>query len=212
MSRNCQFMTISAALVLLVGLLPAAWCGSQPGGDDADREERLAAGKVAFRDNCLMCHGEQMTSRLRLTEKQWVTELDKMIGWGAPVPPELKPPLLEYLVVSFSSAATSPVPTPERMTFREALALVRPEGSPASGDEERGGALYATHCATCHGPAGRGGDLGTCLVEKPVLLRPAEYNEAVRKGRRRMPGFAAALKPEQEADILAWLKTRRFEE
>ena len=97
MSRNCRFMTISAAFVLLLGLLPAAWCGPQPGGDDTDREERLAAGKVAFRDNCLMCHGEEMTARLRLAEKQWATELDKMIGWGAPVPPELKPPLLEVI-------------------------------------------------------------------------------------------------------------------
>ena len=71
--------------------------------------------------------------------------------------------------------------------------------------------LYAAHCATCHGAEARGGDLGTCLVEKRVLLRPADYHEVVRKGRRRMPGFAAALKPEQETDLLAWLRSRRFE-
>jgi ubiquinol-cytochrome c reductase cytochrome c subunit len=208
MSRDCRWISITTSMVLLAGLLPAAWCRSQPGADDLDREERLAVGKVAFRDNCLMCHGEEMTSRLRLTEKQWVAEIDKMVGWGAPVPPEQKLHLLEYLVASFS---TGPVSPPERITFRDALALVRPEGPPGGGDDLRGAALYSTHCATCHGPDGRGGDLGTCLVEKPVLLRPAEYSEVLRSGRRRMPGFAAALKPEQEADILAWLKTRRFE-
>lgn len=112
----------------------------------------------------------------------------------------------------FSDPAKSPIPLPERITLRAALALIRPEGPPSlGGDGARGAALYASHCATCHGPDARGGDLGTCLVEKPVLLRPAEYAEIVRDGLRRMPGFAAALKPEQEADILAWLRTLRYE-
>ena len=55
-------------------------------------------------------------------------EIDKMIGWGAPVPPEMKSPLLEYLVNEFSNPETSPVAPPERITFRAALALSRPEG------------------------------------------------------------------------------------
>jgi ubiquinol-cytochrome c reductase cytochrome c subunit len=204
-------IALTATFVLLLGALPVAWSGSQAGQDDVDREEQLAAGKMAFRDNCLMCHAEEMTSGLRLTEKQWVAELDKMIGWGAPVPPELKAPLLDYLISAFSDTARAPITPPARIAFRDALALVRPEGPPASGDATRGAALYAANCATCHGPAAAGGDLGTCLVEKPVLLRQAEYSDVVRKGRRRMPGFATALKPEQEADILVWLRTLRFE-
>jgi mono/diheme cytochrome c family protein len=158
-----------------------------------------------------MCHGEEMTARLRLTDKQWATEVDKMIGWGAPVPSELKGPLYDYLVSAFSNPATSPVAPPARMTLAAGLAMVAPRGSAPAGDAARGAPLYVQHCATCHGPEARGGDLGTCLIEKPVLLRPGEYAEVVQKGRRRMPGFAAALKPEQEADILAWLRTRRVE-
>jgi ubiquinol-cytochrome c reductase cytochrome c subunit len=214
MCRDRRFIAITTTIVLLLGALPAIRCGSLAGQEDIDREEQLAAGKNAFRDNCLMCHAEEMTARLRLTEKQWAAEIDKMIGWGAPVPPELKAPLLDYLISAFSNPATAPVAPPERIAFRDALALVRPESTPApgsgAGDGSRGVSLYATNCATCHGPAAAGGDLGTCLVEKPVLLRPAEYTEVVRKGRRRMPGFAAALKPEQEADILVWLRTLRF--
>jgi ubiquinol-cytochrome c reductase cytochrome c subunit len=153
-----------------------------------------------------------MTVRSRLTEKQWATELDKMIGWGAPVPADLKGPLLDYLVSQYSGPAAAPLGPPERITLGEALALVRPEDSqPINGDNTRGATLYATHCATCHGPEARGGDLGTCLVEKPVLLRPTDYHEVVSKGRRRMPGFAAALKPQQEDDVLAWLRSLRFE-
>jgi mono/diheme cytochrome c family protein len=217
MCRDRRFIAIgiTTAFVLLLGALPTARCGSQaaPGLDELDREELLAAGKMAFRDNCLMCHGEQMAAQLRLTEKQWAAELDKMILWGAPVQPELKAPLLAYLIDAFSNPATAPPAPPERITLRDALALVRPEGPPGTGEGDiyRGAAVYAANCATCHGVAATGGDLGTNLVEKPVLRRPAEYTEVVRKGLRRMPGFAAALKPEQEADILAWLRTRRFE-
>ena len=212
MRRSFRFWPLApaAALALLLGALPAAWSGPEP--DDSDREDRLEAGRAAFRDNCLMCHAEEMTSRLRLTEKQWAAELDKMIGMGSPVPPELKPPLLEYLCSAFAGPRAAPVPPPERMTIRQALELIRPEGSvPAGADASRGAALYTAHCATCHGPAARGGDLGTCLVEKHVLVRPTEFSETLRKGRRRMPGFTALLKPEQEADILAWLRTLRFE-
>jgi ubiquinol-cytochrome c reductase cytochrome c subunit len=202
MSRPSCFALVPFALsVLLIGAGP----------DDPDREERLETGRAAFRDNCLMCHAAEMTSRLRLSDKQWATELDKMIGWGAPVPPELKGPLFDYLVASFSPPVPPAAP-PERMPFRAALASVlpQPEKSLPSSDSTRGAPLYTQHCATCHGAEAQGGDLGTNLVERTVLLRPAEYSEVVRKGRRRMPGFAAALKPEQEADILAWLRTRRF--
>ena len=209
--RSALVPATLSALLLVLGIVPAARSG--PGPDDLDREERLAAGGLAFRDNCLMCHAEEMTSRLRLTEPQWTAELDKMIGWGAPVPPELKGPLLDYLVAQFTDPAASPVPPPARMSLRDGLALLEPEAhQPTSaGNEANGAALFAAQCATCHGPEARGGDLGTCLVEKPVLLRPTDYAQVVRKGLRRMPGFEAALKPEQEADILAWLRDRRFE-
>ena len=57
------------------------------------------------------------------------------------------------------------------------------------------------------------GQLRTPEVFEPWLYRltvNASY-DYLRKGRRRMPGFTALLKPEQEADILAWLRTQRFE-
>jgi len=199
-----------ATLAVLGMTLVASSAPDNP--DDApDRDERLAAGRIAFRDNCLMCHGEEMTTGSRLSEKQWATEVDKMIGWGAPVPADLKGPLYEFLVSEYSTSAPAPAP-PVRMSLAEALVPLRPQDSPTTrdrGDLDQGASLYARHCATCHGPGARGGDLGTCLVEKPVLLRPAEYDDVVRKGRRRMPGFAAALPPDQDREILAWLRTLR---
>jgi len=44
-----------------------------------------------------MCHGEDMTTRQRLTTKQWTAEVEKMIGWGSPLPPDRKQPLIDHL-------------------------------------------------------------------------------------------------------------------
>lgn len=89
MNRLFRFRPLApaAALVLLLLLGVGSAASSGPAPDDDARAERLASGRLAFRDNCLMCHSEEMTTRSRLTEKQWATELDKMIGWGARSPP-----------------------------------------------------------------------------------------------------------------------------
>ena len=48
-------------------------------------------------------------------------------------------------------------------------------------------------------------------LKKPLLYTSPEFAEVVRAGRQRMPGFAAALKLEQEADILAWIRSLKFQ-
>lgn len=176
--------------------------------DDDDTAEI----RQVMTQNCLMCHSEELVKGQRLTAKQWAAEVDKMIGWGAPVPPDRKAALTAYLAATYSDKIPKPVPA--RITPDEALALNQadPRGTASKlpkGDATRGTALNVKHCATCHGLEAGGGDLGTNLVEKPVLLREAEFLDLTRNGRRRMPGFAALLKPQDEADLLAWLKSKR---
>jgi DMSO/TMAO reductase YedYZ molybdopterin-dependent catalytic subunit len=56
-------------------------------------------GPVAgFRERCLTCHGDDIIRQQRLTRTQWERELDKMVNWGARVPPEERQPLLDYLL------------------------------------------------------------------------------------------------------------------
>ena len=61
MSRAFRFSAIApgALLLALLGAAPAP----VPVPDDLDREERLEVGQAAFRDNCLMCHAPEMTTR-----------------------------------------------------------------------------------------------------------------------------------------------------
>ena len=86
------------------------------------------------------------------------------------------------------------------MTYDEAMGTVRPEPGAVAihGDPDRGAKQFATHCATCHGAAGQGADLGPNLLGIAFLGRAPDFRTVVRDGRHRMPGFKLVLKPEQE--------------
>jgi ubiquinol-cytochrome c reductase cytochrome c subunit len=199
---------LAAALAVGSSRPPLASPPRQDAAEDDERRLDLARSRRLFEDNCLMCHSEELTTYQRLTPKQWTAEVEKMIGWGAPVPPEEKSRLIEYLSTQYPP--TTPPAAPARLDAESARGLARPVPvATGPGDPARGGPLYATHCASCHGRDAAGGDPGTSLVEKPVLLDLADYTAAVREGRRRMPSFRAVLTPSQESDILAWLGQRR---
>ena len=204
---------VGLALVASLVALAAPWSSSnlfaKADDDDDEREFRRQEAKRSFVENCLMCHGEDMTTRQRLTTKQWTAAVEKMVGWGAPVPPERKQPLIDYLSEAYPG--TQAVPPLERITPDRALALdPQPALRPLpNADTGRGEVLFAAHCAVCHGPNAKGADLGTNLVEKPVLLRDDEFRALIKEGRRRMPGFAAVLDEPKQSDLLAWLRRQR---
>jgi mono/diheme cytochrome c family protein len=207
--RKAIGMSAVFGIALLAVLRPL------PGGpveDDEERQERLAVSKRAMQENCLICHSEEMIATARLTSKQWKAEVEKMVGWGSPLPKEQEEPLIEYLASQFPD--TAPPAELRRVTLRDAEAPLHPEVATglarAVGDPSKGAPLYASQCANCHGPDARGADLGPNIVGVPILLRPTDYAGVIRKGLRRMPAFGATLKPEQEADILAWLRQKRY--
>jgi mono/diheme cytochrome c family protein len=214
-----------ATFLALVALLSAGsgglWLraafadGPAAAQDDGDPDEQAiewALSHRLFEENCLMCHSEEMTTAQRLSPSQWTAEVEKMIGFGAPVPPEEKTRLTDYLAARFP--ADKPRAAAPLVDVAAALRLNRqtlpavPDAHP--GRPERGAALFAANCANCHGANALGGDLGINLVDQPVLLTPDEYTTVVRDGRRRMPGFKAVLTPDQEDDILAWLWSRKI--
>jgi DMSO/TMAO reductase YedYZ molybdopterin-dependent catalytic subunit len=55
----------------------------------------------AFKDACLTCHEEDVIRQQRLTKAQWDREITKMTNWGAPVTPENRNTILDYLVQHF---------------------------------------------------------------------------------------------------------------
>ena len=197
-------------LALMMGLVTlAAALSPTRADDDEEIAIRREEARRSFVENCLMCHGEDMTTRQRLTTKQWTAEVEKMAGWGAPLPPERKQPLIDYLAETYPS--TKPAPPVERISVERILAEAKPpvlrplpEARPAQGET-----LFATHCAVCHALNAKGGEQGTNLVEKPVLLREDEFRTVIKEGRRKMPGFGPILDESKQADLLAWLRKQK---
>jgi mono/diheme cytochrome c family protein len=182
--------------------------------DDEDAAYREVMVRRSLQENCLICHTEDMIAGQRLTPAQWKSEVDKMVTWGAPLPKEAVGPLVEYLSKRYSDR--EPPPAPSRSTLNEVDSLEvrsgRSEPAPVSGDLARAERLYAANCATCHGPAGLGGDLGPALAGKVILDHPREYDQIVNQGLRRMPGFRLIMTAKDQSDVLAWLRHRSYPE
>jgi mono/diheme cytochrome c family protein len=183
------------------------------GADDDDEErayQRLVAQRLV-KENCLICHSQELIETQRLTEKQWKAEVDKMVGWGAPLDTGQQAALVGYLSAEYPvDAAPARLSVEAPTALLDAGAAVHQADEGRAGDPARGSVLYARDCANCHGADGQGAELGPNVVEKPVLYRRGDYDEVVRQGRGRMPGFAPVLDGAGQRDVLAWLRGRRY--
>ncbi|MCX6598752.1 MAG: molybdopterin-dependent oxidoreductase [Acidobacteria bacterium] len=56
---------------------------------------------AVYKATCVGCHDEGPVRKQRLSRAQWEAEVGKMQRWGAPVKPETKDELLNYLVSRF---------------------------------------------------------------------------------------------------------------
>lgn len=52
---------------------------------------------AGYKDTCLTCHEEDVIRQQHLTPVQWDREITKMTNWGAPVTPENRGAILNYL-------------------------------------------------------------------------------------------------------------------
>jgi mono/diheme cytochrome c family protein len=86
------------------------------------------------------------------------------------------------------------------------------------GDPERGGAVYATACASCHGAGGAGGPKARSIVDASYLALVSDQHlrTTVIAGRPDlgMPDWRGqiagrALSPGEVSDVVAWLATKR---
>jgi hypothetical protein len=46
---------------------------------------------------CVICHSPEILAQQRLDRATWETIVDRMITYGAPITPETKPLIMEYL-------------------------------------------------------------------------------------------------------------------
>jgi cytochrome c oxidase cbb3-type subunit 3 len=91
-------------------------------------------------------------------------------------------------------------------------------GGVSPGDPERGREVYASACASCHGPDGKGGPKGGSVVDASYLALVSDQalRTAVVAGRTDlgMPDWrediaGQPLTPQQISDVVAWLAAQR---
>lgn len=211
LSLNPSTRTICAALFLLSSL---PTLGGEPGrtavialttSSAALTAEQEDEGRELAKQNCLMCHSQDMLDQQRLTAKQWNATIKKMHDWGAPVDDESTPALVNYLAAHSSPSARKF--ELRKVSAKEAAAKLSPlpDGKFANGNVTKGAEIYVASCGRCHGADARGAELGTNLTDRPLLWRAPEFAQIVRSGRNRMPAYPD-LTDEQIAAVLKHLR------
>ena len=169
-------------------------------------------GRDAFAVSCLSCHSTRyITMQPPLNQAKWEESVRKMVKtYGAPIAEEQVVPIAQYLVAARQADPGA----------WESLAVTAPAdrseiklSSSGSADAKRGAALYAQHCASCHGADGRSNTVAAGpLLPRPTDLTSGRYTAeaiaaAVVRGVRgtAMPAFPT-LGPEDVRDVSYYTK------
>ena len=93
------------------------------------------------------------------------------------------------------------------MLLAGALALAA--GPADAADIGKGGSVYATHCAVCHGANGTPVMPGAPNFRRlETLMQPdMQLLASIRKGKGAMPGYFGILRDQQILDVVAYLRT-----
>jgi cytochrome c oxidase cbb3-type subunit III len=97
-------------------------------------------------------------------------------------------------------------------------AAAPPYSSTEPGNAARGASAFTTYCASCHGPAGKGGPKASSIVDGAflALLTDQELRTLVIAGRpelgapdwrNNVPG--KPMSPQEISDVVAWLASQR---
>src|SRR5437588_13084335 len=80
------------AILLCFSLILIAWAA------DVD----VDAAKMEEARSCIACHSLRIVHSQRLSKEGWTREVDKMVGWGAPV--RERQLLIDYLSAEYGEA------------------------------------------------------------------------------------------------------------
>jgi hypothetical protein len=89
----------SLGAVLPTALVAGLAVGLAAGRPDAQPANPLPPGEhmPLVLGACIMCHSPEMVAQQRLDRATWEAIVDRMITYGAPITPETRPLILEYL-------------------------------------------------------------------------------------------------------------------
>lgn len=157
---------------------------------------------------CTVCHSTDLIRQQRLNGSQWRAEVHKMVGWGAQLSDAEQELLVAYLSARYHPEAPEVIAEDNQHDEQAQPASVGHGSVVLVGHAPRGAPVYAHNCLPCHGEGAAGG-VGPKLAGNPILDRDEAFQETVMRGRGAMPAWGAILKPQEIADVHAWLKSLR---
>jgi cytochrome c2 len=92
-----------SAVALATGLAIATAIGGTPSVAQDAQLPQTPGWELVMR--CVMCHSVEIAVQQRLGPEGWSNTLDRMIKYGAPIPPEDKQQLMTYLLRHFRDPA-----------------------------------------------------------------------------------------------------------
>jgi len=216
--------------VLVVAVFASVGCGVLPGRPQANSipvdPDKVSNFKLLFQQNCSGCHGVEGThgAALPIGDPVYLAYADdsvlrEVISKG--IAGTSMPPFARSAGGMLTDEQVAVlVDGIRRWSQPDALAGVQPPpyASPRPGDAARGAAAYATFCASCHGPVGRGGPQASSIVDGTflALLTDQELRTMIVVGR---PDFGAPdwrnnvpakpMSSEEISDVVAWLAAQR---
>lgn len=174
-----------------------------PTSEEASALSARAEGLIAAR--CGVCHSTDLITQQRLPRAKWEATVAKMRHWGAELSDEDAAALVEYVSGRYDPSAPATL-APALSAPTQAPAAVPAAADRPTGVPRRGAKLFATTCQACHGDKAVGG-AGPKLSGNPILREGDRFWDTVLHGRGGMPAWSALLKPQDIADIHAWLQS-----
>jgi mono/diheme cytochrome c family protein len=170
-----------------------------------------AGARETFQKVCSACHAIETVTAQRRTRAQWQESITSMITRGAMGTDEEFSAILDYLTIQYgptSPGGRGAAPAAPTAGGRGRGAAFSPGPADKHVVDEaaanRGRAVYAAECITCHGTHARGGDKGADLVRSEVILHD-RYGSTIgpflKKGHPTQTTPAAQLTETQIADL-----------
>ncbi len=121
MTRLVYLWRMRVSALVMVGLMVFGLPQPRSGGDARAGEPIGQStveqqGLTLINARCTLCHSSDLITQQRLDRPSWTKVVDKMMAWGAPVGPEERKFLLDYLSASYGALASTDAPPagPER--------------------------------------------------------------------------------------------------
>jgi mono/diheme cytochrome c family protein len=217
-----------AALLVLLALVGES-CSSLPAQPEPEavQPDRVTDFALLYKQNCSACHGAEGWggAAYPLADPVYQAVVDnatlrKVTAEG--IPHSLMPAFAGSSGGMLSDRQIDAIVQGMRQQWAKPDALAGaarpPYAATAPGDAQRGGQVYSTFCASCHGPEGKGGAKASSIVDGSYLglVSDQELRTAVICGRpdlnapdwrNDVPG--RAMTEQEISDVVAWLISQR---